>query len=246
MRTIPKVKPTEHVKAIGYVRVSTEQQAKEGISLEAQERKIRGMAVAQDVELIEIIADDESGKTLDRTGMDRLLKLVDSREVQCVIIAKLDRITRSVRDLAELLDRFDRADVALVSVADSLDTKTAAGRLVINILVSVSQWERETIGERTRDALRHLKSRGKSYGHAPFGFHRIRDKVVNGKIKYRLVVDPREAVIIKKIRDWRRQKLTLTAIAERLNESCIKRKQGGRKWYASSVREILQRSHAEK
>ena len=85
--------------------------------------------------------------------MARLLSLVDAGAVDAVIIAKLDRLTRSVKDLAELLERFNRHDVSLVSVAESLDTGTAAGRLVLNIMTAVSQWEREAIGERTRDAL---------------------------------------------------------------------------------------------
>ena len=72
-----------------------------------------------------------------------------------MIIAKLDRLTRSVKDLAELLERFQRRGVSLVSVAESLDTGSAAGRLVINIMTAVSQWEREAIGERTRDAFAH-------------------------------------------------------------------------------------------
>src|SRR6185295_12688409 len=87
-----------------------------------------------------------------------------------VIIAKLDRLTRSVADLAELLKRFERRGVSLVSVADSLDTRSAAGRLVLNIMVSVSQWEREAIGERTRDAMRHKRANGERVGTVPFGY----------------------------------------------------------------------------
>ena len=83
---------------------------------------------------------------------------------------ELDRLTRSVRDLAELLERFARRNVALVSVAESLDTGSAAGRLVLNVMASVSQWEREAIGERTRDALRHKKALGQRVGTIPFGF----------------------------------------------------------------------------
>ena len=80
------------------------------------------------------------------------------------IIAKLDRLTRSVVDLAELLKRFERRGVALVSVADALDTRSAAGRLVLNIMVSVSQREREAVGERARDALRHKRATGQRIG----------------------------------------------------------------------------------
>ena len=132
------------MKAIGYIRVSTEKQADHGVSLEAQEAKIRAMAVVQGADLAEAIVDaGESAKSLKRPGMERLLAMVDAGAVDVVIIAKLDRLTRSVADLAELLKRFERRGVSLVSVADSFDTRSAAGRLVLNIMVSVSQWERE-------------------------------------------------------------------------------------------------------
>jgi Resolvase, N terminal domain len=132
------------MRAIGYARVSTDKQADHGVSLEAQEAKIRAMATVQGAAIIELIVDGgESAKDLKRPGMDRLLTLVDERKVDTVIIAKLDRLTRSVKDLAELLERFQRRGVSLVSVAESLDTGSAAGRLVINIMTAVSQWERE-------------------------------------------------------------------------------------------------------
>src|SRR6202023_2928813 len=92
----------------------------------------------------------ESAKDLKRPGMERLLTLVDDRKVDTVIIAKLDRLTRSVKDLAELLERFQRRGVSLVSVAESLDTGSAAGRLVINIMTGVSQWEAAATGSTTR------------------------------------------------------------------------------------------------
>ena len=146
------------MRAIGYVRVSTEKQADFGVSLEAQSEKVRAMAVVQGADLAEVIIDaGESAKSLNRPGMERLLALVDSKAVDVVIVGKLDRLTRSVRDLAELLERFTRRGVSLVSVAESLDTGTAAGRLVLNIMTAVSQWEREAIGERTRDAMQHRR-----------------------------------------------------------------------------------------
>src|ERR1035438_9085891 len=94
-------------KGIGYVRVSTDKQADRGVSLEAQVEKIRAMATVHDVELLDVIVDaGESAKTLDRPGMARVLEMVASRAVGMVIIAKLDRLTRSVRDLAVLLEQF--------------------------------------------------------------------------------------------------------------------------------------------
>src|SRR4030095_3837128 len=103
-------------RAIGYCRVSTDGQADRGVSLDAQAEKIRAMATVQDAELIDIVIDGgESGKSLQRPGIERLLTMVDRKEVQIVIIAKLDRLTRSVRDLGELLERFQRRGVARVA-----------------------------------------------------------------------------------------------------------------------------------
>src|SRR5271155_2188542 len=139
--------------AIGYVRVSTDRQAEQGVSLEAQEAKIRAVATVQGAELIEVIVDGgESAKSLNQPGM-----------------AKLDRLTRSVKDLCGLLELFEKGKVALISVAESLDTGSAAGRLVITIMGAVSQWEREAIGERTRDALRHKGGQGQRVGNIAFG-----------------------------------------------------------------------------
>ena len=147
---------------IGYVRVSTDKQAEHGVSLEAQEAKIRAMATVQGSDLIDVIVDGgESAKSLNRPGLQRLMALVNGGKVQAVIIAKLDRLTRSVKDLCGLLELFEKRKVALISVAEALGTGSAAGRLVITIMGAVSQWEREAIGERTWPGLLFpLRTRG--------------------------------------------------------------------------------------
>lgn len=144
--------------AVGYIRVSNEGQADQGISLGAQEERVRAMTTVQGAKLLDLIVDGgESATTLTRPGVQRLLSMVASGMVQSVIVAKLDRLTRSVRYLCRLLELLEKHNVALVSVAESLDTRSSAGRLVITIMGAVSQWERETIAERTRDALRHKR-----------------------------------------------------------------------------------------
>ena len=127
------------MKAVGYVRVSTEKQADKGVSLEAQAKKIRAMTVVHGAALEEIIVDGgESAKTLQRPGMERLLALVDAKQVQGVIVAKLDRLyPKRQLPFCELLERFERRGGALISVAESLDTSSAAGRLVLNIMTAV-------------------------------------------------------------------------------------------------------------
>src|SRR5262249_4103641 len=182
-----------------------------GVSLDAQQEKIRAMAVVHGAELADIVADGgESAKNLNRPGMQRLRSLVESRAVDAVIVAKLDRLTRSVKDLCGLLELFEKRGVALVSVAESLDTGSAAGRLVITIMGAVSQWEREAIGERTRDAMRHKRSNGERVGNIAYGFRLGAD----GK---QLEPDPHEQTVLSAIRELRERRCTLRGIAAELN-----------------------------
>src|ERR1043166_7218669 len=157
--------------AIGYARVSTDKQADQGVSIEAQTARVRAMATVQGAELLEVIVDaGQSAKNMDRPGLQRLLQLVNDGRVKAVIVSKLDRLTRSVRDLGDLLDLFEKKGVALVSVLELLDTSSASGRLVLRIMASVSEWEREAIGERTREALRHKRAQGERVGNIHYGF----------------------------------------------------------------------------
>jgi site-specific DNA recombinase len=225
------------MKTFGYVRVSTDRQADQGVSLEAQEAKIRAMATVQGVELSEVIVDGgESAKSLNRPGMERLLSMVNAGEVKAVIIAKLDRLTRSVKDLCSLLELFEKRKVSLVSVAESLDTGSAAGRLVITIMAAVSQWEREAIGERTRDALRHKRNQGQRVGTIPFG-SRLAD---DGE---HLEPDPGEQAAVAEIRRLRREGTTLRGIAAALNHRG-QRTRRGTPWRLESVVRVLKHGAA--
>ena len=220
------------MKAIAYIRVSTEKQADFGVSLDAQSEKVRAMAVVQGAELVDVIVDaGESAKSLNRPGMTRLLAMVDAGTVDTVIISKLDRLTRSVADLAELLKRFERRGVSLVSVADSLDTRSAAGRLVLNIMVSVSQWEREAIGERTRDAMHHKRANGERVGTVPFGFRVAADGL-------HLEVDAAEQDILARIRELKTAGFTTRRIADELNRQGFTTRRGTA-WRFQYVAEAL-------
>jgi DNA invertase Pin-like site-specific DNA recombinase len=208
------------MQAIGYVRVSTDRQAETGVSLDAQAEKIRAMAVVHSAELIDVIVDGgESAKSLQRPGMAQLLALVDSKQVQAVIVAKLDRLTRSVRDLCELLERFEKRGVSLISVAESLDTGSAAGRLVINIMTAVSQWEREAIGERTRDALSHKRANGERVGNIHYGYRLAADGA-------HVEPDDAEQAVLAAIRDLRARHRSLREVARALNERGCRTRRG--------------------
>lgn len=208
------------MKTVGYARVSTVEQADNGISLDVQRAKIDAMATVHGSELVAVLIDGgESAKNLNRPGMAELLALVDGRAVDTVIVYKLDRLTRSVRDLGELLERFEKKNVTLISVSESLDTSTATGRMVLNIMMSVSQWEREAIAERTRDALQHKKSKGQRVGNIPFGY-RLAD---DGQT---LEPEPAEQNVCGIVRELRSAGYSLRAIAHELNRQGLTTRKG--------------------
>ena len=165
----------------------------------------------------------------------RLLGLVSGGAVGGVIVAKLDRLTRSVKDLCGLLELFERRKVALISVAESLDTGSAAGRLVITIMGAVSQWEREAIGERTRDALRHKRSQGQRVGNITFGFRLAGDG-------HYLEEEPVEQAALAEIRRLRGEGATLRGIAAALNQGAYQTRRGT-PWRLESVARVLNPEH---
>jgi len=147
-----------------------------------------------------------------------------------VVIYKLDRLTRSVKDLGYLIDLFDKSSVAFSSVSDNFDTTTANGKLVLNILGSVAQWERDIISERTRDALAHKKSERQIYSPLPLGFEAGEDG--------RMVENEKELSIVRQIRALRGRGLSYQKIADRLNDAGVPTK-NGKSWYKSTIGKVL-------
>jgi len=227
-------------KAVGYIRVSTEEQATDGVSLKAQREKLEAYASLYDVELVAIIEDaGGSAKSLNRPGLRKALNMLKTGKADGLLIAKLDRLSRSVADWNFLIDGFfgEKAGKQLWSVADSIDTTTAGGRLVLNVLMSVAQWEREAIGERTREALNFKKSRGEKLGgDVPYGF----DLAADGKS---LVENGREQKAIRCIRNLKAEGYKLREIVEALNEDDYETKRG-KKWSITQVHRILKRKSA--
>tara|TARA_R110002033_G_scaffold80395_1_gene131518 strand:+ start:45 stop:641 length:597 start_codon:yes stop_codon:yes gene_type:complete len=135
-------------KAIAYIRVSTGKQENTAHSLVAQREKIQAYASLYDLDIVDYVIETGSAKNLNREGLDIALNKIKSGEVSAIIVTKLDRLTRSVADLGLLINEYF-TDHELLSVSEHIDTRSAGGRLILNILTSVSQWEREAIGERT-------------------------------------------------------------------------------------------------
>ena len=219
-------------KAVGYIRVSSIKQADSGISLEAQRSKIKAYATMNSLNL-EIVEDAGiSAKSLDRPGMAKVLQLVHSRKVSMIIVTKVDRISRSVSDLNNLVKLFNKNQVEFVSIGDSIDTSSASGRLNVNIMASVSQWEREIIGERTSEALQQLRSEGKRISRfAPYGFK------LNGS---GVVEDADEQKAVKVIHQLRQDGLSLRRIASELERRGHYNRRGG-VLSAQTINSVLKR-----
>jgi site-specific DNA recombinase len=227
-------------RVLGYVRVSKETEA--GLSLAAQATKIRAIAEVKDVPLADVFVDDgASAKSLDRPELQRLLALVDARQVTTVIIAKLDRLTRSIADLCALLDRFEAREVSLVSVAESLDTRSSAGRLVVHIMGSVADWERREIGIRTKDVLSHKRSQGERIGTLPFGSQLSADGT-------HLEPAPLEQRVLDHIQTLKAASRSTRAIAAELNAAGARTRRGTawRHQYVARVLKVVPKAASVK
>jgi site-specific DNA recombinase len=225
----------------GYVRVSTEQQAGEGVSLDAQRTKLHAYAVAMDLDLIAVFEDAGlSAKSLARPGLQSALALLEDGRATGLLVAKLDRLTRSVRDLGELVDRYFASRFSLLSVSDSIDTRTASGRLVLHVLGAVGQWEREATAERTRDALAQLRADGVRLGAEPLGWRRSEALDASGRRCREEVVDEEETV--RRVHELRREGLCIKQIIAALRAEGRRTKRGAR-WHPTTVNRILRRDN---
>jgi DNA invertase Pin-like site-specific DNA recombinase len=212
----------QRTRTVAYLRVSTDKQADHGVSLEAQRAKVEAYATLYDLELVSVEVDaGESAKSLDRPALQRALTMLKRGAVDALLVVKLDRLTRSVRDLCDLVDRYFRDERrALLSVGENIDTRSAAGRMVLNMLTVVGQWEREAIGERTAVAMRHLAAQGRyTGGRVPFGF-------AVGADGETLVEVEQEQTVIAAARTLRLTGLSLRGVAETLAERGIKARSG--------------------
>jgi site-specific DNA recombinase len=163
----------EKIRCAIYTRKSTEEGLdQEFNSLEAQREAAEAFIKSQRHLGWTLVArryDDGgfTGGNLDRPALKRLLEDVDAQRIQCVVVYKVDRLSRSLLDFARLIDRFEQRSVSFVSVTQQFNTTTSLGRLTLNILLSFAQFEREIIGERTRDKMSAARRKGKWTGGTP-------------------------------------------------------------------------------
>ena len=219
--------------AIGYVRVSTEQQVNEGVSLEAQEAKIEHWCKANGYELVNVYKDAGlSGKSMDkRPGLLDALKSL--KKGNALVSYSLSRLARSTKDALAIGEAVAKKKADMVSLTEQIDTTTAAGKMMFQMLSVLAEFERNLVAERTTNALQHKKATNQKYtNQTPYGFEAIEG---------RLVQVQQEAEVVAEIQASRTGGNTLQFIADSLNTRGIPTKTG-RQWAPATIHLLLKRS----
>jgi DNA invertase Pin-like site-specific DNA recombinase len=204
---------------LGYSRVSTDEQVDSRAGLAAQQHMLERAFEYEGWQLVEYLADEGlSGKDLERPELRRGLEMICAGEADGLVVAKLDRLTRSVVDFADLLEWFQLVDATFVALDLRLDTSTATGEFAASLMALVAQWERRTIGERTKVAMAAKRQRGEATGLPSILDH------------------PELVARILELKDEGRSR---TAIAEQLTREGWPTVRGGAEWRPSALQVVL-------
>jgi len=205
-------------KVIGYLRVSTADQAESGAGLDAQRASIEDHCAKRGWEILEWAEDHASGKSLNgRPELAAAIERIESGDAQALVVAKLDRLARSVHDFSGLVAQSAKRGWSLVVIDLQLDMTEPAGKLMANILASFAEFERDLIGKRTREGLAAKRQKGVRLG---------RRRSLPNEVGERLARE-------------RRGGATYREIAERLNAEGVPTGRGGREWYPSTIRSAI-------
>lgn len=205
------------MRVVGYIRVSTAEQATSGLGLAAQREALDREAQRRGWELVAVEEDHASGKTMrNRPGLAEALRKVAAGEADTLMVSKLDRLARSVSDFARLMDEFREAGWGLIVLDLGVDTTSIMGEAMANVVAAFAQAERRRIGERTREAMAQAKANGRRLGRPP---------VLGDDVRGR-------------IRAMREAGQTFRAIADTLSSENIPTAHGG-SWHPNTIRRIV-------
>jgi DNA invertase Pin-like site-specific DNA recombinase len=205
-------------RVVGYIRVSTDEQRGSGAGLTAQRQAIARECEHRGWHLVDVIEDAGfSAKDLNRPGVRIALDLLREGGADALVVAKLDRLSRSMLDFASIMAAAQKQGWAMVALDCAVDTTTPAGEAMANVLATFAQFERRLISQRTKDALAIKKAQGVRLGRP----RSLPDDVVD------------------RIANERAESCTLTAIAAGLTNDQVPTAQGGARWYPSTVAAVL-------
>jgi DNA invertase Pin-like site-specific DNA recombinase len=205
---------------IGYARVSTEEQGVSGAGLAAQRLAIEDECARRGWGFLRVEEEVLSGKNLKRPRLQAALAACRAGESSGIVVAKLDRLSRSLIDFARLLEEAKKHSFNVVALDLGVDLSTPSGEFLANVMASAAQWERRIIGERTKSALAVKRSQGVRLGRPP----------------------TLAAALVDRIGRERAKGHTLAGIAQGLNEDGVATAHGGARWHPATVRSVLLRS----
>ena len=219
-----------NMKAVGYIRVSTDEQARNGQSLDAQEASIREWADKAHTPVLRIFEDAgiSGTKLRQRPALQDALRL-SCEQKAVLVVYSLSRLSRSTKDTLQIAEKLDRAGADLVSLSEKIDTTSASGKMLFRLMAVLNEFERDQISERTSAALQHMKAKGLVYSPTPYGYKR------DGG---RLIPVEKELKTLELMKDFREQGRSYAWIAKYLTEVSVPTKKGG-KWHPATVRRML-------
>ena len=218
-------------KATGYIRVSTQGQVDDGVSIEMQDTKLRQWAALNDVELVAVHVDEGlSGKNTVRPGLQKALAEVKAHK-GALVVYSLSRLSRSTRDTLAISEQLDKAGADLVVLVEKIDTTTASGRMVFRMLAAMNEFEREQVVERTKHAMQHMKAQGRRVGSIPHGYRLAAD----GE---HIEPDTHEQDVLRQVAELRADGMTLREISAELARLGVFNREG-RPFNPNSVRNMV-------
>ena len=228
---------------LAYTRVSTSEQAAEGLSLEAQADRLRAYCASrgQRCHLIEDAGVSARLPLSRRPGGAELLQMVSEDQASGVAALRLDRLFRDAADCLTVTRGWDSLGVGLHCLDLGIDTSTPAGRAFLTVAAAFAEMERSVIAERTREGLRVAQAQGARLGGVPYGWKRGPERDDAGRLLWSPVDD--EQAVIERIRVYRADGMSYQHIASRLNDGGIPSRRGGQ-WYASAVMRALKHATA--
>jgi predicted site-specific integrase-resolvase len=219
------------MRTVAYARVSTEDQNVNGFSLQAQEELIKAYASLYDLEVVDVVSDRGSAADFNRPGIARIISMIYAKEIEAVIVAKLDRLTRSIRDLSNFAGLANKKGIALVSINERIDTGSAAGRMVANMLGVICQWEGKSAEDRMPDSSIQFKKLLKHVHSGRF------DQYENAEANTRIVPVEEEQKITDMVMNMR-PSYTMADICRELQNRGYKTEHSG-EWQAQVVSSII-------
>jgi site-specific DNA recombinase len=225
------------MRVVGYIRVSTTDQATDGVSLDAQEGRIAAWGAAHGGALagedVHVDAGISGKRSDNRPGLRAALDAA-CRPGGVLVVYSLSRLARSTKDTIAIAERLEQAGADLVSLSERIDTTSASGKMVFRMLAVLAEFERDLVSERTRAALAHKRSRSERVGQVPYG----RRLAGDGRT---LAADPAEADVLVAVRRLRAEGRSFRAIAAELTRAGIPTKNGGPRWAHTTIAHILDR-----